>query len=45
MLVCAGSARQNCEQVKEVPVPVIVVGDRAVNGYDPVALRRALDEP
>jgi glutaredoxin len=26
-------------------VPVTVVGDHAVNGYDPLALRRALDGP
>lgn len=26
-------------------VPVTVVRGRAVNGYDPVAFRRALDEP
>ena len=26
-------------------VPVTLVGDRVVNGHDPVAFRRALDEP
>jgi glutaredoxin len=26
-------------------VPVTIIGARAVKGYDPVALQRALDEP
>lgn len=26
-------------------VPVTIIGARAVQGYDPVALQRALDEP
>ena len=26
-------------------VPVTIIGVRAVQGYDPIALQRALDEP